>query len=123
MPSPEEITQKLKELYSLSKDLCSYFEGEEISVYMIQNDTNALLARKNELIEKNKVLEKMCEEKIKSLDQEIENTKVICSDMKKKADEEYSFALRDRELSRQELEDARKKINLMYKEAKLKVAI
>ena len=122
MPAPEEITQKLKELHLLSKDLCDYFEGEEISVYMIQNDTTALANRKQELIEKNKVLDQTISDRIKDLDKEIENTKIICADMKKKADEEYSFALRDREAARQELEEAKKKANLMYKEAKLKIA-
>ncbi len=115
MPRPEEITEKLKQVSQLCKEILDWASADNLSYRMIRDDVAHLVSTKEQVLNEIKQLEKRKEDTVTETLAEKERIQKEADELIKIARENLAIASRDREQARQDKEKAKQELYLAQK--------
>mgnify|MGYP001573432693 CR=1 FL=1 len=109
MNQEEMITEKMKNVAVLLKDLNAYFSQDNLSAKMIKWDVDGLMSDKTKLLEEMAIIKSQIDEAKKQGDEIIAKAKEKAEDIKLLIQKKFVEASADREAAAKELLDAKEK--------------
>jgi hypothetical protein len=108
MATPDEITQKLRQLAEISHDVYEYLKPEWMTVRSITDDTNRLLKMKIDLVAELEMIKQSNDRVRVNKEQILAEARAEGEEIKRKAQEYFVKAVRENEAAAKEHEEAKR---------------